>query len=122
MEESISHNAGKVLLQIYLHWKETNDVPEYKKLIEITKLNEERLKRALKYCYEKNFIDLEISYGLGMKKMDGHFWIKDITSEGIDIIEAPAEKPEQKRPFNITFNFNNEFNVDSIIKGEAKLF
>jgi len=122
MEESISHNAGKILLQIYLTWKEKNDMPKFKELLEISKLNEQELKRALKYCYEKGFIDLKIIFGLGMTQMQGEFWLKDLTSIGIDIIESPRVQSQEKRPFNITLNFNNEFNVESIIKGEAKLF
>ena len=39
-EESISHNAGKVLLQIYLIWKDKNKVPDFKELTEITKIEE----------------------------------------------------------------------------------
>ena len=54
--------------------------------------------------------------------MEGQFFIQDLTAPGIDIIEAPPESQEEKRPFNITFNFNTDFNIDSIIKGEAKLF
>jgi len=122
MEESISHNAGKVLLQIYLIWKEKNKVPDFKELLELTKLEEDEMKRALKYCHEKRFIDLKIIYGMGQTQMQGVFWIKDFTSLGIDIIEAPSDEKEEKRPFNVTFNFNTDFNIESIIKGEAKLF
>ena len=121
MEENISQNAGKVLLQIYLIWKEKNEVPEFKELLKISKLDKDELKRALKYCYEKGFIDLEIVYGMGMTKMEGQFWIKDFTSIGIDIVEMPKDE-KGKRPFNITFNFNTDFNIESIIRGEAKLF
>ena len=121
MVEIISQNAGKVLLEIYLIWKAENEVPEFNRLIDTTKLKEGELKRALKYCHEKSYIALEIVYGMGMKKMDGSFDINDITSHGIDIVEMPAQN-EGIRPFNVTFNFNDEFNIDSIIKGEAKLF
>ena len=58
MKESISQNAGKVLLEIYLFWKKNNDIPEFEKLLELSKFKEEELKRALKYCHEKYFIDL----------------------------------------------------------------
>lgn len=121
MEESISQNAGKVLLDIYLTWKKEGDVSNFKKLLEVTKLEEYKLKRSLKYCCEKQFIDLEITYGIGIRRMDGEFWIKDITAIGIDIIENPQNKNDSG-PFNVTFNFNNDFNIDSIIKGEVKLF
>ena len=53
--------------------------------------------------------------------MDGQFWIKDITAQGIDIIESPQDE-NGSRPFNIVFNFNADFNIDSITKREAKLF
>jgi len=119
--EKISQNAGKVLLEIYLFWKQKNDVPKFEELLKSTKLKDEELKRALKYCHEKAFIDLQIFSGIGMKKMDGHFLIKDIAARGVDIIEKPADKGGNK-PFNVTFNFNTDFNIESIIKGEAKLF
>ncbi len=119
--ENISQNAGKILLEIYLFWKQNNEVPKFEELLKSTKLEEGELKRALKYCLEKNFIDLEIMYGMGMKKMDGGFWIKDILAQGIDIIESPKDE-NGKRPFNITFNFNTDFNIESILKGEVKLF
>jgi len=92
MTENISNNAGKILLEIYLFWKENSDAPKFEKLLEISKLEEGELKRALKYCSEKYLIDLNISYGMGMKKMDGFFWIKDITAQGIDIIENSIEE------------------------------
>lgn len=114
MEEKIIQNAGKVLLEIYLIWKAENHVPNFKKLLEVTKIDEAELKRALKYCHEKDFI-------VGLRMMDGRFLIKDITARGIDIIESPQDKMG-KRPFNVTFNFNTNFDIESIIKGEAKLF
>ena|SRR3989338_11015186 len=119
MEESISHNAGKVLLKIYLIYTKENKLPDFKELSTQSGLDENKLMRALDYCHDKHFIELKVTKFLGGNSM---YDIRRITSEGIDIIEAPAEKPEEKRPFNITFNFNNEFNVESIIKGEAKLF
>ena len=68
--------------------------------------------RNLKY-----FIEAKVITPGGIRK----FIIQKMTAEGIDIIEMPKDK-EGKRPFNVTFNFNNEFNIDSIIKGEVKLF
>lgn len=117
MKESISQNAGKVLLQIYLIWKEKHKVPNFRDILETTKLNEIELKTALDYCLDKYFIDANVISPGGIRK----FIIKKITAEGIDIIEMPKNK-EGKRPFNVTFNFNNEFNIDSFLKGEMKLF
>ncbi len=117
-EETISHNAGKVLLQIYLIWKEKHKVPNFNELLNITKLNEIDLKTSLDYCLDKSFIEANVVRPGGRRV----FIIQKITSDGIDIIEKPAETPKEKRPFNLTFNFNTDFNIDSIIKGEAKLF
>ncbi len=114
LEEKISQNAGKVLLEIYLIWKAENYIPNFKKLLEVTKMGEAELKRALKYCREKDFI-------VGLKMVDGRFLIKDITACGIDIIESPQDEMGN-RPFNVTFNFNTNFDIESIIKGEVKLF
>ena len=93
-------------------------MPGTDRLIEATKLSEDELDRALKYCKEKEFVHVENINTIGGSK---EFWIKGITAGGIDIIEKPEDE-RGKRPFNLTFNFNNEFNVDSMIKGEAKLF
>ena len=119
MEESISHNAGKVLLKIYITYTKENKLPEFKELLSLSGLDDNKLMRALDYCHDKGFIELKVTKFMGGNSL---YDIKKITSHGVDIIEAPAEKPDEKRPFNITFNFNNEFNVESIIKGEAKLF
>ena len=121
MEENISQNAGKILIQIYLIYKQKNEVPNIEQLLKTTGLPEDALKRGLKYCYEKDFIDLKIIETIGTTKMFGPFLIKDITAQGIDIIENP-ENEKRKKPFNLTFNFNTKFNIESFIKGEAKLF
>ena len=60
MDNSISQNAGKVLLKIYLNWKENNEVPLFNYLEKNTNLEKNELKSALKYCYEKNFINLKL--------------------------------------------------------------
>ena len=120
MEEIISQNAGKVLLRIYSTWKKECKMPDQEGLLEVTKLSEVQLKRALKYCKEKKFVDIDIRT-LNSGDMEYSSWIKDITAAGIDVIEKPQDE-KGERSFNVTFNFNNEFNVDSILKGEAKLF
>jgi len=117
-EESISHNAGKVLIQIYMGYTKNDKILHFNELQQQINLDENKLMRALEYCYDKGFLDLEIINFMGGGKS---ITIKRITADGIDIIEKPAEQ-SNKRPFNVTFNFNNEFNVDSIIKGEVKLF
>ena len=120
MEEIISQNAGKVLLRIYSIWKKECKMPDREGLLEVTKLSEVQLKRALKYCKEKRFVDIDIRT-LNNGDMEYSSWIKDITAAGIDIIEKPEDEKGEK-PFNVIFNFNNEFKIDSIIKGEAKAF
>ena len=118
MEEIISQNAGKILLHIYLTYKKESKMPDPNTLLEATKLSQDQLKRALKYCQEKKFVEQNM-----VGTIDGNvaYWIKDITSAGIDIIEKPEDEKGEKA-FNVTFNFKNEFKVDSIIKGEMKLF
>ena len=88
-----------------------------------TGLPKDALKRGLKYCYEKDFIDLRIfktqdeklREGLpdgltdselktieekikeiGTTKMSASFRIGGITAQGIDIIENPENKEEEK--------------------------
>ena len=131
MEEIISQNAGKVLLKIYLTWKTECSMPAANILLEVTKLSEDELERALKYCQEKNFLDVRISKNNGLfvsrikeseiDIINRRLFIKGITAAGIDVIEKPQDEKGEK-PFNLTFNLNNEFNIESIIKGEAKLF
>jgi|SRR3989344_7060447 len=118
MTENIIQNAGKVLLEIYIYYKNKNKIPNFNELLDKTKLEKEKLERALEYCQGKSFVDIKINKRLSGDKF---YLIKAITAFGIDIIEK-KEDNEGKRPFNVTFNFNNEFNIDSIIKGEAKLF
>lgn len=115
IEEIINHNAGKILLQIYLIWKKESKMPDRQRLLEVTKLSHDQLERALKYCEEKKFIQRDM-----VQTPNGNiaFWIKDVTAEGIDSIEKKDERGNRR--FNAIFNLN--INVDSIIKGEAKLF
>ena len=123
MEENISQNAGKILIQIYLIYKQKNEVPNIEQLLKTTGLPKDALKRGLKYCYEKDFIDLRIFKttkeklweelpddltdsdlktieekieGIGTTKMSTPFRIRDITAQGIDIIENPENKEEEK--------------------------
>ncbi len=121
MIESISQIAGKVLLEIYLKYREKYKVPTFDELITTTQLQKQELKIVLKYNYEKEFIDLKMYSSMGIILMDAPFIIKNITAKGIDIIEKPADELGKKE-FNVIFNFNNEFNIESIIKGEMKLF
>ena len=106
-------------------------MPDYKGLLEITKLNENLLEPALRYCKGKKFLDITIAghYRPSVPRIkeskidftNSRFFIKGITAEGIDIIKKPEDE-KGNRPFNETFNLDKTFNVDSIIKGEAKLF
>ena len=120
MEEKTNQNAGKVLLRIYLTWKKESKMPDPQKLLEVTKLSEDQLNRTLKYCQEKKFIDLDIRT-INEGHIEYSSGIKKITAAGIDIIEKPEDEKGNK-PFNVTFNIKNDVNVDSMIKGEAKLF
>ena len=117
-DELISQNAGKVLLHIYLKYKQENRIPHFQALVEQTKYDENQLMRALFYCSGKCFLSLNVKTMSNGKKI---VRIDEITDKGIDIVEKPADESKEK-PFNVTFNFYNEFNVESIIKGEAKLF
>ena len=117
-EELISQNAGKILLEIYLHWKSEDRMPHLDDLVEKSELPKNAITRALKYCAEKGFVDLAITRLASGKRL---CWLNGIVAQGIDVIEKPSDE-ESNRLFNLTFNFNNEFNVESIIKGEVKAF
>lgn len=114
--EKINELAGKVLLQIYIIYKESNEKPQFSKLLEETKLQREQLERVLEYCNDEGFLEIKIIKMLSGEKI---FNILRITSKGINTIEKPKEK-SGKSLFNLMFNTN--LNIESIIKGEAKLF
>lgn len=114
--EKINELAGKVLLQIYLIYKETNSISQVKELLDKTKLQKEQLQQALEYCNDEEFLEINIKKMLSGDKI---IRILKITSKGINTIEKPKEK-FGKSLFNLTFNTN--LNIESILKGEIKLF
>ena len=119
IEDGIIQLGGKVLLQIYLIWKKERKISDFDLLLDVTKLSETLLEQALSYCKGEKFLDVAILYVRNRNRTD--ILIKDITAAGINIIEK--EKDETgKRPFNVAFNLNDEFKIESILKGETKLF
>jgi hypothetical protein len=115
-------NSGKLLLELYKRKINGNSMPTIKELIELTNWEPHTLKNAINYCKEKNYIKLLEIFGsdkFGIQNMI----IQDITSEVIDIIENTNDEVGKKE-FNTIFNLtiNNEFNIESIVKGEVKLF
>lgn len=133
MENSIRNDAGKILIYLYrkkIEGKEMKTtIPD---LLTETEWDKIRLHNAIEYCDNKGFIKTNNSYGTtsgfdltnrlkGSDVTNSFAWlIFNISDLGIDVIEEHI--PDSKNNFNIVFNFNNEFNIESFIKGEAKLF
>lgn len=74
------------------------------------------LYNALVYLYDSSLID----YTDSRDTFGSHFVNLKVTSLGTDIIEGIDRGPEEKKVFNVTFNFNitNDVTVESLLKAE----
>ena len=117
----IKKDAGEIVLFFYKRKVNGEKTPGLQEIIDETGWEGHRLENALSYCEDNGFIASSKTMG-NINGVQTRV-IKGLTSSGIDIVEN-TETEEGKREFNVNFNltFNNEFNIDSIIKGEAKLF
>jgi len=118
---TIKEDAGKVLLYFYKN-----------KLIRKKNVNYEEFKKDCSWDY--NRVITSIEYNLEKKFLVGKIvnlpfqsnpqilkFNLEISSDGIDVIESSNKiNIENSKNFYTLFNFN--INIDSIIKGEAKLF
>lgn len=120
---AINDDAWTLLLYFYKKKANGEENPSLQELIEVTAWPSHRLANAL-----EDLEDREKGYLDSTKLMGNTGGVQNrvftgLTSRGVEVIEG-ASSDEGKREINVIFNItiNNEFNIDSIIKGEAKLF
>lgn len=117
----IKEDAGKLVLLYHKRKTKGEKQPDINDLFEVTKWEASQIENALDYAERKGF--LKSIKTMGNNKGVQNRASIELTEEGVDLIEE-TNTQEGRNEFNVTFNFNmnNEFNIDSIIKGEAKLF
>jgi hypothetical protein len=117
----IKQDAAALVLFFYRNKVTGETEPNQQTLFEATGWVPHRMDNALEYCEENGF--LTSRKVMGTVGGIPHRVIMRLTSTGVDIVENTLTE-DGKREFNVIFNvaINNEFNIDSIIKGEAKLF
>lgn len=111
-EMGIREDAGELLLYIYIKKRKEGRVPNLDELLQVTKWEPMRLAQALDYCGEKYFLNIRKflgSYKPGLQQQI----IADITSSGIDIVEA-ARGGNMGSQFNVVFNLNININNPTI--------
>lgn len=74
------------------------------------------LYNALVYLYDSSLVD----YSESKDNTGSHFLNLKVTSYGVDIIEGIERGEEERKIFNVTFNFNvtNDVTVESLLKAE----
>ncbi len=112
-------DAFNIILYIYKEKVNTGNIPQNDDIFKSTGWNQIRYKNALDFCIKEKYISVHQSMGTdenGFQNMD----IDDLTPYAITLIEK-GESKEGKQKIYALFNIEN-FNLDSIIKGEFKLF
>lgn len=90
----IQKDAEEILVYIYKKYIQHSEVPSIKEMLEETRWNYDRIKRAILYLKEKDLID-------GISLADGSFITTKITANGIDVIE---NQNKFKKNFGHTVN------------------
>lgn len=74
------------------------------------------LYNALVYLYDSGLIEYKDS----KDNTGSHFFNLKVTSYGIDMVEGIERGEEEKKIFNMTFNFNitNDVTIESLLKAE----
>lgn len=91
---TIFDDGKKLLLILYKQHKDWGNLPTYKELLKKTEWDYGRLKITTEYLKGKQWID-------ALKMADGHYIIRNITPEGIDVVE---DKSKFKKHFSHEVN------------------
>ena len=94
----IQSDASELLVLFYNKKTSGERTPEMHELLEITHWERSRTENAVEYLIARNFIQGAIKKMAGGSRI---FIIREIRSEGIDVIENPKEF---KRHFNHEIN------------------
>ncbi len=109
--EKRKNNNVIILTEIYRVYKFENRKITFKELENISTLTKNEICQSLKYCSEEGLIET-----IHLKCAGGYI-IRGITSKGINFFEDNnCNKPKKE------ITINNNFNIESFIKAEAKLF
>jgi hypothetical protein len=86
------------------------------KITDFDAYSDNDLYNALVYLYDSGLID----YRDSKDNTGSHFLNLKVTSSGIDMVESIDRGAEEKKNFNVTFNFNitNDVTVESLLKTE----
>jgi hypothetical protein len=116
---TITKDAFNIILYIYKEKVNTGNIPQNDDIYKKTGWTPIRYKNAFKFCVDSDYIEIWDSadtFENGIPDID----IRDLTPNAIILIEK-GESKEGKQKIYTLFNIEN-FNLDSIIKGEFSLF